>query len=233
MEETSTRSQDSTPSLNLISSIRTVACWPLLKFAVWITRTISTENGISSLWFRIWLSAKQCASMQCPRIVYENKTCKKNNKSLTTSSGSSMRGLLNIQFVTRGLLPIPNSRAVSSIDARKALESLEAAGLEGDVDDHLATRAGRGRGTWCWERGKTKLAFITLKLGAEKAVLRRFQTILSRGKTSSISRDSPFRTAHIVEDPGKLLIITQAAMAIITHSFLIGQSGHPVPAIRR
>jgi hypothetical protein len=57
-----------------------------------------------------------------------------------------MSGLLNIQFVTRGLLPIPNSRAVSSIDARKALESLEAAELDGN-DDHLAARAGRGRGT--------------------------------------------------------------------------------------
>lgn len=62
-----------------------------------------------------------------------------------------MSGLLNIQSVTRELLPIPNSRAVSSIDARKALESLEPARLDGgdggdEDDDHFAARAGRGRG---------------------------------------------------------------------------------------
>lgn len=75
-----------------------------------------------------------------------------------------MTGLLNIQSVTRELLPIPNSRAVLSIDARKALESLEPARLEGgggdDDDDHFATRAGRGRGAPGCGRGKTKLVFI-------------------------------------------------------------------------
>jgi hypothetical protein len=61
-----------------------------------------------------------------------------------------MSGLLNIQSVTRELLPIPSSRAVSSIDARKALESLEAAWVDGgdDDDDHFGARAGRGRGGW-------------------------------------------------------------------------------------
>ena len=60
-----------------------------------------------------------------------------------------MSGLLNIQSVTRELVPIPSSRAVSSIDARKALESLEAAWMDGDDDeDHFAARAGRGRGAW-------------------------------------------------------------------------------------
>ena len=89
-----------------------------------------------------------------------------------------MTGLLNIQSVTRELLPIPNSRAVSSIDARKALESLEPARLDGgDDDDHFAARAGRGRGAPGCGRGKTKLVFICLKLGAEKVVpRRRFQT---------------------------------------------------------
>ena len=62
-----------------------------------------------------------------------------------------MSGLLNIQSVTRELLPMPNSRAVSSIEARKALESLEPARLDGgddgDDEDHFAARAGRGRAT--------------------------------------------------------------------------------------
>jgi hypothetical protein len=40
---------------------------------------------------------------------------------------------------------MPNSRAISSIDARKALESLEPARL-GDDDDDFAAGAARGTG---------------------------------------------------------------------------------------
>jgi hypothetical protein len=69
---------------------------------------------------------------------------------------------------------MPNSRATSRIDARKALESLEPARLGGD-DDNFAAQAGRGRGALGWGRGKTKLVFISLKLGAEKGGHASFQ----------------------------------------------------------
>ena len=60
-----------------------------------------------------------------------NKFCDKRHKKLTSSAVSSTCGFLNNQSAKTELPPMPNSRAVSSIDARKAVDSVEAC----DEDD--------------------------------------------------------------------------------------------------
>jgi len=65
----------------------------------------------------------------------------------TSSSSTSANELLNIQFATKGLVPIPSSKAASRTEARRALDSREI--VSETVPDELFSLwviAGRGIG---------------------------------------------------------------------------------------
>jgi len=88
----------------------------------------------------------------------EKKEC------MVPTSSSSANVLLNIQSAMSGLLPMPSSRAASSTDARRALDSLGAGfEVEDVVDDFeplLGLCKGAGRGTGACGRGKVKVLSI-------------------------------------------------------------------------
>ena len=88
----------------------------------------------------------------------EKKEC------MVPTSSSSANVLLNIQSAMSGLLPMPSSRAASSTDARRALDSLGAVfEVEDVVDDFeplLGLCKGAGRGTGACGRGKVKVLSI-------------------------------------------------------------------------
>jgi hypothetical protein len=80
-----------------------------------------------------------------------------------SSSSSSGRALLNIQFVTVLLLPMPSWRATSRTDARRAFDSRLVSGCPvfafgAGLWFRACTSAGRGMGArW---RGNAKLGFM-------------------------------------------------------------------------
>ena len=78
-----------------------------------------------------------------------------------TSSSSSWRVLLNIQFVTVLLWPMPSWSAASRTDARRALDSRlvsDGSAFDDVVWFAVCARAGRGIGA-LW-RGNVKFAFM-------------------------------------------------------------------------